>query len=195
MKIVNIIEKKLVLDIFFKVEEAQVQYELHSGGLSKPLSRLSLNRGNSVAVLVFNKDTQKIILINQFRYPTYQNGHGWVTETIAGMVDPGENAEESARRELLEESGLVVSTLEHISTFYPSPGGCSELIYLFYAEVSGIYAKYNKAGGLISEGEDILTLEMTLEEALEKIKSGELMDAKTIMGIMWLENRRLKNLK
>jgi nudix-type nucleoside diphosphatase (YffH/AdpP family) len=192
MKKVVIDSKRLILDDFFKVEEAKLQYELFNGDMSIPVRRLSLERGDSVAVLVFNLDTQKIILIDQFRYPTYKNGQGWVTEIIAGMVDEGEAPEESARRELLEEAGLTISSFEHICDFYPSPGGSSELIYLYYAEVSGKFAVYDKTGGLPGHGEDIVTMEVTLEEALNKIKAGEIVDAKTIMGIFWLENRQLK---
>jgi ADP-ribose pyrophosphatase len=192
MKKVIIDSKRLILDDFLKVEEAQVQYELFSGEMGVPVRRLSLERGNSVAVLVFNLDTQKIILINQFRYPTYKNGHGWVTELIAGMVDQGETPEESARRELLEEAGLTISSFERICDFYPSPGGSSELIFLYYAEVSGEFAVYSKTGGVPGHGEDIMTMEVTLEEALNKIETGEIVDAKTIMGIFWLENRQLK---
>jgi ADP-ribose pyrophosphatase len=192
MKKVIIDSKRLILDDFLKVEEAQVQYELFSGEMGVPVRRLSLERGNSVAVLVFNLDTQKIILINQFRYPTYKNGHGWVIELIAGMVDEGETPEESARRELLEEAGLTISSFEHICDFYPSPGGSSEMIFLYYAEVSGKFAVYSQTGGLPGHGEDIMTMEVALEEALNKIKTGEIVDAKTIMGIFWLENRQLK---
>lgn len=192
MKKVVIDSKRLILDDFFKVEEAKLQYELFNGEMSAPVRRLSLERGDSVAVLVFNLDTQKIVLIDQFRYPTYKNGQGWVTEIIAGMVDEGEAPEESARRELLEEAGLTISSFEHICDFYPSPGGSSELIYLYYAEVSGKFAVYDKTGGLAGHGEDIATMEVTLEEALNKVKTGEIVDAKTIMGIFWLENRQLK---
>ena len=195
MKEVLIEEKKFVLDDFFKVEEARLRFEQFNGEMSPLIRRLSFVRGDSAAILAFNLDTQKIILINQFRYPTYDNGHGWTTEVIAGMVDKGELPKESAQRESMEESGLTVSAFEHISTFYPSPGGSSEQIFLYYAEVSGEYAKYNKTGGLAAEGEDILSLEISLEDALDKIKTGEIRDAKTIIGIYWLENRQLKKLK
>jgi nudix-type nucleoside diphosphatase (YffH/AdpP family) len=192
MKKVLIEEKKLVLDDFFKVEEAHLRFEQFNGEMSPLLRRFSFERGNSAAILAFNLDTQKIILINQFRYPTYDNGHGWTIEVIAGMVDKGELPNESAQRELMEEAGLNVSAFEHISTFYPSPGGCSEQIFLYYAEVSGEHAKYNKTGGLIKEGEDIHSFEISLEDALDKIKTGEIRDAKTIIGIYWLKNRQMK---
>ncbi|MFN8383653.1 MAG: NUDIX hydrolase [Anaerolineales bacterium] len=192
MKKVIIENKKFVLDDFFRVEEAHLKYELFNGEMSRSVRRFSLERGNSVAVLVYNLDTQKIILINQFRYPTFKNGHGWLTEIIAGMVDPGEEPEESARRELLEEAGLTISTFEHICDFYTSPGGSSEVIFLYYAEVSGTFAIYNKTGGLPDHAEDIISFEMTLDEALKSIREGKIIDAKTVTAIFWLENRFLK---
>lgn len=195
MKKVIIDTKKYILNDFFKVDEAYLRFEQFNGDMSPRVRRLNVERGNSVAILVLNKDTNKLILVCQFRYPTYQNKHGWIIEAIAGMVDPGESPEQTARRELEEETGLIIETFEPITTFYPSPGGSSELIHLFYSEVSGDQAKYKETGGVISQGEDVKALEITLEDALAKVKSGEIVDAKTIIGLYWLENRLLKNQK
>lgn len=192
MKKVLIEKKRYVLDDFFKVEEAYLKFEKSTGEMSSTVRRFSLERGDSVSVLAFNLRTDKLILISQFRYPTYKNGRGWPIEAIAGIIDPGETPEEAARREVQEETGLIISSLEHITTFYPSPGGSSERIFLYYSEVSGESTRNNKPGGLIKEDEDILSLEISLEEALGKIKSGEIMDGKTIIGIYWLENRRIE---
>ncbi len=191
MKKVDIEQKRYILNDFFKIEEARLRFELFSGKMSQWMRRLSLERGDSVAVLVFNQTTEKLILINQFRYPTYKNNHGWIIETIAGMIDLGETPEESARREVQEETGLNIDAFESIATFYPSPGGSSERIFLFYSEVSGEKAKYKETGGLIGEGEDIKAVEISIADALKKIKSGEIVDAKTIIGIYWLENHQL----
>jgi len=191
MKKVSIEQKRYILEDVFKVDEAHLRYEKFNGEMSDVVRRISLERGDSVAVIIFNLDTNKIILVSQFRYPSYKNGHGWLIETIAGIVNPDEKPEESARREVQEETGLNVSTLEHIATFYPSPGGSSERVHLYYSEVSGENAIYKGTGGLISEGEDIKAVELTLEEALDKVKSGEIMDAKTIIGVQWLEKLQL----
>jgi len=193
MKKVSIEQKRYILEDIFKVEEAHLRHEKFNGEMSGVVRRISLERGDSVAVIIFNLTTDRIILVSQFRYPSYKNGHGWLTEVIAGIIDPGEKPEESAKREVQEETGLSISKLEHISTFFPSPGGSSERIHLFYSEVSGENAKYKGTGGLVSEGEDIKAVELTLKDALGKVKSGEIMDAKTIIGIYWLENRLLKN--
>lgn len=192
MKKVDIEQKRYILNDFFKIEEAHLRFELFNGKMSPPVRRLSLERGDSAAVMIFNQTTRKLILISQFRYPTYKNKDGWIVETIAGMIDPGETPEEAARREVQEETGLKIDTFEHIAAFYPTPGGSSERIFLFYSEVSGEKPKYKETGGLIGEAEDIKAVEMTLAEALEKIKSGELVDAKTLIGIYWLENRQIK---
>jgi len=195
MKKVSIEQKRYILEDVFKVEEAHLRHEKFNGEMSDIVRRISLERGDSVAVIILNLNTNKIILVSQFRYPSYKTGHGWLTEAIAGIVDTDETPEESARREVQEETGLSISKLEQISTFYPSPGGSSERIHLFYSEVSGENAKYKGTAGLISEGEDIKAEELSLEEALGKIKSGEIMDAKTIIGIYWLENQLLKKTK
>lgn len=191
MKKVTIEDKKYILEDVFKVDEAYLRYEKFNGKMSGTVRRISLERGDSVGILIYNTTTDKIILISQFRYPSYKSGHGWLFEAIAGIVDSNEVPEEAARREVQEEAGLNITKLEHISTFYPSPGGSSERIYLYYSEVSREPADDGKLGGLACEDEDIKSQELTMEEALAKIKSGEIMDAKTIIGIQWLENRQL----
>ena len=192
MKKVSIEQKQLILDDFFKVEEAYLRFENFDGQMSPRLRFLRLERGDAAAVLVLNKTTDRLILIRQFRYPTYPE-HGWTIEVIAGMVDPGEMPEQSVRRELQEEAGLNVEAFEHIATFYPSPGGSSEQIHLYYAEVSGDHVGYRRNGGQLADGEDIEVIELTRDEALARIKSGGIIDAKTIIGIYWLEGRQQQN--
>jgi len=191
MKKVSIEQKKYILEDVFKVEEAYLRYEKFDGKMSGTVRRISLERGDSVAVLINNVKTNKIILVSQFRYPSYKNGNGWIMEAIAGIIDPDETPEEAAQREVQEETGLDVKRLEHIATFFPSPGGSSERIFLYYSEISKETNSYGETGGLACEGEDIKSYELTLDDALDKIKSGEIMDAKTIIGIQWMENRQL----
>lgn len=188
MRKVVIESKQHILDDFFKVEEAHLRYERFNGQMSPIGRRLKLERGDSVAVMIFNPKTQRIILVNQFRYPTFDKGPGWITETVAGIIDKDESPESAARREVAEETGYKVSELQHISTFYVSPGGSSERIVLYYAEVDDS-SKIEAGGGVASEQEDIITVELSVGLALEQIQSGEIADAKTILGILWLQNR------
>lgn len=188
MKKVIIESKKRIFDDFFKIDEAHLRYEKFDGRMSPVVRRLNFERGDSVAALIFNTGTRRLILVNQFKYPAFEKGQGWMTEAMAGMINEGEDPESAARREVLEETGYSPRSLEHIYTFYVSPGGTSERIILYYAEVDDD-CKTGPGGGVASEDEDIVNVEMTLEEALVQVESGDIADAKTIIGILWLHKR------
>ncbi len=188
MKRVIVHTKKRVFDGFFKLDEAEVSYERFDGRMSDRLRRLSLERGDSVAAIIYNRDSRKALFVNQFKYPTYEKGPGWIMETVAGMIDKGETPEAAMRREVLEEMGYTVESLEHIATFYVSPGGSSERIILFYAEVSG-QSSTSSTGGLEPEGEDIQTVEISLNDLEGLLTTRSVQDAKTIVAIQWLLRR------
>ena len=92
--------------------------------------------------------------MRQFRYSTYEKGPGWLLETVAGVIEPVEAPEAVARRELLEEAGYRVGELESVGCFYLTPGGSSERIYLFFAEVENV-DRVTDGGGVDAEGEDM----------------------------------------
>jgi nudix-type nucleoside diphosphatase (YffH/AdpP family) len=190
---VQIEKKNRILDDFFKVEEVHFRYERFDGQMSPLVRRLTFERGDSVAVLLFNPKSHRILLVNQFKYPAYEKGPGWITETVAGMIEKNESPESAARREVEEETGYNVGKLEHISTFYVSPGGSSERIILYYAEVDATN-KIEAGGSVASEDEDIKTVELSLTDALKQIQSGQIADAKTIVGIFWLQHRLTEGL-
>jgi nudix-type nucleoside diphosphatase (YffH/AdpP family) len=191
MKRVLVEGRRRVYDDIFKIEEVHLRYELFDGSMSPTVRRLNFERGDSVAALLYKPDTERILLINQFKYPAYEKGPGWITETMAGMVGD-EDPESAARREILEEAGYRVRNLEHISTFYASPGGSSERVILYYAEVVES-DKIGSGGGLETENEDIAGIELTVTDAMEQIRTGEIVDAKTIIAIYWLKNRLIEN--
>ena len=127
-----------------------------------------------------------MLLIEQFRYPAYANGDpAWMLEIVAGMIEPGMGGEETARKELLEEIGYRVARLERICTFYPAPAArpSGSRLYLGYLDDADRVAD---GGGRKDEHEDIALIELTLDEALEKIASGEICDAKTIIALQHL---------
>jgi ADP-ribose pyrophosphatase len=186
-KRVQITRKNLLLDDFFKVEEAQVSYEQVDGSMSPPVRRLKLDRGDSVAALLHHEERDAVVLVHQFKYPTYDKGPGWITEVVAGMIDEGETPDSAIRREILEETGYRADTLQFISSFYVSPGGSSERIFLYYAEISGA-GPSETAGGRPEEHEDIHVLELPLDEAFRQLDAGEIIDAKTVIALMWLRD-------
>ena len=188
-KRVEIESREVVFDDFFKIEKARLRFERFDGAMSPTVTRLCFERGDAVAVLVYNRDMEKLLLIEQFRYPTVGHGEGWVTETVAGMVDKGETPEETLYRELEEEAGFRIKESEHIHTFYVSPGGTSERIFLYYAEVSET-DRTGPGGGLATEAEDIRALAYTPSEAFALLDRGEIHDAKTLIALMWLRARK-----
>jgi nudix-type nucleoside diphosphatase (YffH/AdpP family) len=188
MKRVDVYSKDRVFDGFFKIDEARLRFERYDGEMSRPVTRLVFERGDSVAAIVVNRDSGKVLLVEQFKYPTYDNGPGWLMETVAGIVEPGESPEAAVRREVLEEIGYETDRLESIATFYVSPGGTSERILLYYVEVTDA-GRAGAGGGVPSEDEDIRTIELSLEELDGMVDDGRVNDAKTLVGVLWLRTK------
>ena len=185
---VEILTRRRVFDSFFQIDEAELRYERFDGAMTPPVRRLVFERGDSVAAIVYHRDENRLLFLRQFRYPTYDKGPGWITEVVAGMQEHGEPAEEALKRELLEETGYEASSIEPIATFYVSPGGSSERIVLFYVEVVPA-GKIARGGGLAEESEDIETIWYSPEELARAAAAGEIQDAKTLIGILWFQNR------
>ncbi len=183
METVEIHSRKRVLDGFFKIEDVQFRHQRTDGQMSPVLRRLHLERGDGAAVIVHNAERGCFVFVRQFRYSTHEKGPGWLLETVAGVVEPGEAPEEVARRELLEEAGYRARELEFVSSFYLTPGGSSERIFLFIAEVVDA-DRVGEGGGLDAEGEDIEVVEMTEDEVWRALDAGEIVDAKTLVGLL-----------
>jgi ADP-ribose pyrophosphatase len=178
--------QRRLYDGFFKLDEASVRYERFDGTLSAPHQRLLFERGDSVAVLPYDPQTRRVVLVCQFRYPVTARGDSaWLWEVIAGMVDSERTPEEVVRAEALEEAGYAIGPLEHIMTVYPSPGACSERLHLYLAPLApGM--RVASGGGLAEGNEDILVRLYTLDEALQLVGNGGITDAKTILTLQYL---------
>ncbi len=191
-KTVNITNRREVFrQAFFRVEEVTLQHEQYNGELSDTLTRVTLHRGDSVAAVLHCVDTDELILVEQFRVATYDAGPGWIRELPAGTVSEGEEPDAAMKRELLEETGYDIEELEPISTVYLSPGGSSERVHLYYAAV---YAgdQVTDGGGVDSENEDIRIDYLPLEQVQRMLAGGDIMDAKTMIGVQWLLARMQK---
>ncbi len=188
MRAVDIAAVRTVFDHYFQVIEAQVRYQLPNGRMSALVSRLSLERGDSAAAVIVNSAAQTAVVARQFRFPTASRGPGWLIELVAGSIEEGETPAACIRREIFEELGYDVSEVDPISVFYTSPGGSSERVHLFHAEVV-TESRTGPGGGLPEECEDIETLEIPLAQLSKLLASGEIVDAKTLIGLNWLAAR------
>jgi ADP-ribose pyrophosphatase len=186
-RIVRLLHRSEVFHRFvFRIEEVTLEFERFDGSMSGPLTRLILNRGDSVAILLHDIERELVFLCEQFRAPTYEGGPGWLIELPAGILETGESPQESARREVLEETGYTVRTLVPIASVYLSPGGSSERVHIFYAEVS-LADRSAAGGGLQAEQEDIRLITLPIIDAFSKGREGLILDAKTLIALQWLE--------
>jgi nudix-type nucleoside diphosphatase (YffH/AdpP family) len=189
---VQIHQKRTVFQqAIFRIEEAQLQHERYSGGMSEEMTRLMLDRGDAVAVVVHNIADDTLAFTEQFRYPAYaaEEQGGWLLELPAGIVASDEDPAAAARRELSEETGFEVTGLHFISQFFLSPGGSSERIYLYYARVHST-DRTGTGGGVPWEHEDIDTVFVPLDDVEAMVADGRIQDAKTLIGCLWaLRNR------
>ncbi|MEL6405724.1 MAG: NUDIX hydrolase [Chloroflexota bacterium] len=184
-KVTIIEEKEDYKKAIFKVIAARLQHEKYDGTMSDEMMRLNLERGDAVAAIMHNAVDDTILLIEQFRYPTYgKTGNGWIVELPAGIVEEGEDPAYTMDREIQEETGVRAGALRHIYTFFLSPGGSSERIFLFYGSLD--VSQKVEIGGVKAEHEDIRTIVMPVDDALEKLKNREIQDAKTILALQWL---------
>ncbi len=179
MRETEIVGVRRVYQGFFAVDEATVTYEKPDGSWSPPSTRLSVERGDAVAVLIHDPEKDVFLLVRQYRYPTARHGEPWLLEIVAGTIDPGETAEEAARREALEETGIELDSLEQIAQFYGSPGGLSEKLTIFNAE-----GRYDGGGGGL-ENEDVEVVEIPTKEAFAMVERGEIHDGKSLVALLW----------
>ena len=184
---VRIKERHREYDGVYKLDRVVLRYEKFDGKMSKKVTRLVFERGDSVAVLLYDRERDSVVLVEQFRYPTYvrEGGDGRLLEIVAGKMDGGRTPEAVARTELLEEAGYAVEELEYVSTFYPSPGACSERIHLYLGHVSSA-TRVGPGGGTSETGDDIRVHEMPLDEASRLVREGVIRDAKTIIALQHL---------
>jgi GDP-mannose pyrophosphatase NudK len=160
-------------------------------GKWKRLSRETYNRGNGAAILLYNSQKETVILTKQFRMPIYQNAlEGMSIEVCAGSIDGNDTPLETILRETEEEVGYRIEHAQQVLTAYTSPGALTEKMYLFVAEYSE-EIKVNNGGGLDSEDEDIEVLELPFWDAIKMIEQGEIIDAKSIMLLQYLQIQKV----
>lgn len=185
---VSVESRRVLLDDVFQVEEAYVRYSLPDGRVSEPVRRLCFERGDSVAALLVHRQRRSCVLARQFRYPAYTRGEAWLAEIPAGIVEPGESPESAIRREILEEVGYEMPGLVSIGTVFPSPGGSSERIHIYFSLV-GDDDQVSAGGGNPAEHEAIEVIEVGLADIDDMLVEGAVSDAKTVVALTWLQLR------
>lgn len=187
----EVLTQKIVYQGFFRVEEYRFKHTLFGGGWSSEITRELFMRGSCVAVLLYDPDADKVVLIEQFRTGAISTpDKAWLVEIVAGAIEEDESAEEVAYRESLEEAGCEIQQLMVINEFYTTPGGSSEWITLFCGKVDS--TQVGGIHGLDHENEDILVRAADFDEVYLMLENGEIKSAIPIIAIQWLALNRQK---
>ncbi len=182
---IEILDKSCVFDGYFRIDRYRLRHTLHQGGMSREIVREVFERGNAVGILPFDPDRDELVMIEQFRIGAYAAGADpWLTEIVAGIIEQGESAEQVARREIAEETGLKVGDLWPMVRYLSSPGGASETVELFLGRVDA-----RRAGGvhgLEFEEEDIRVFPLPYADAAAMVEQGKIGNAMTLIALQWL---------
>lgn len=188
---VEILSHDTLFQAYFRVDRFSVRHGLFAGGMSGEIQREVFQRGHAVGVLLYDPDRDSVVLIEQFRMGALAAGHKpWITEIVAGIIDPNESPSDVAHRETMEEAGCTVSDLIPVYDYLVSPGCSSETVKLFCGRVdsSGVGGIF----GLEHEGEDIRVSVAPLDDALARVASGDINSSIAIIGLQWLALNRTK---
>ncbi|MGJ0431399.1 NUDIX domain-containing protein [Methylobacter sp.] len=187
----EIIDRKVGYQGFFRLETYRLRHSLFAGGWSDAIDRELFMRGNCVAVLLYDPDADKVVLIEQFRVGgILQPEKAWMLEIVAGAIEEGETAEEVAYRESMEEAGCEIQELMLINGFYTTPGGSSEWITLFCGKVDSTHV--GGIHGLDHEHEDIMVRAVHFDEVYQMLEDRLIESAIPILAIQWLALNRPK---
>jgi ADP-ribose pyrophosphatase len=194
---VEVVERTTPFQGYFRLDHYRLKHRLFEGGWSGEMSREVFERGHAVCVLPYDPDRDEVVFIEQFRPGAYaalasewfdDGASPWLVECVAGIIEKGENPDDVARREMIEETGLEVSQLTRVFHYLVSPGGSTESVFLYCgrvdaADAGGVY-------GMTEEHENIRVFSVSAEEAFAMMDQGRINNAMTLIGLQWLKVNR-----
>ena len=190
---IRFVSEQVLSDDWYLLRKITFDYRRRDGSWQRQ-SREVYDRGNGAVILLYNITRLTVLLTRQFRMPAYVNGceDGLLIEACAGLLD-GEDPAACIRREAEEETGFRVQAPRQVFEAYMSPGSVTERLHFFVAAYED-RDRVSTGGGDVNEGEEIETIELTLDEALRMVDSGAIQDGKTIMLLQYAQRIGLENL-
>ena len=186
---IELLEETSLHKGFFHIQRCTFRHRLFNGGWSDQVVREIARRDPVSGVLPYDPEADAVVLISQVRVASLLGGGtAWPLEIVAGIIEPSETAESLAHRELAEEAGLTASRLKEIANYIPSPGGSTERVTIYVAQVDsrGAGGKF----GLDHEQEDILARVYPCAEIWSRLDNGGIDNAMTLIALQWLRLNR-----
>lgn len=199
---VEVLDKRTGYAGYFRLDVYHLRHRLYAGGWGAPMQREVFDRGHAVAAVLYDPDTDLLVLIEQFRTGALvaaQQPHlvgafsPWLIEIVAGIIDEGETPEEVMHREAVEEAGCTIREMRPILPILTTPGGSSETVALYYGLVDakpcigGLY-------GLDEEHEDIRVITASPDEVWRWMDEGRIVNGPALVGLQWfrIHERKLR---
>ena len=179
--------KRILYKGFFSLYEYRFQYRKFDGSVSDAVTREILDRGHAVVLLAYDDKRDEVVLIEQIRIAAIDTQDTpWMLELIAGMMDhDNESSEEVAKREAMEEAGIIVGQCKPIISYLASPGGLTEQLHILVGHVDSSTAR--GVHGLAEENEDIKVHVVSREQAYQWVEEGIINNAASIIALQWLQ--------
>ena len=185
--------EKTVYTGFSSITCQTIDYPAFNGGMNCMVERESIKRPAVVGVLPYDNAKDCVILVEQLRIGALADVKTpWLTEIVAGLIDPGEGADCAAHRELEEETGLTTKKMQLIQNYWVSPGMSTERVSLYCAYVDSTLA--TTYAGVENEQEDIKVHVVPYDTVYTWLLNGEVNNSLTLIALQWLAMQKIEHM-
>lgn len=169
---------------FFSLNRFEFIHQKHDGKWTGKIQREIFSGAHVSTLLPYDPVRKEFVLIQQFRAGTLSRyDDDYLFEIVAGIIDEGESAEDTAKRECLEETGCEVNNIMPIQGYFPAPGSSESYYHLFLGEINGFDGERIK--GLESENENILVKSFKVDHVRQMLRNNQITNGLTLIALQW----------